>query len=122
MTDVAIVRVQALGAPEVDYPRAERLVVGNPRRETWTSFVGAEGEATVGIWTCQTGAWRIRFSAHKLEFFCVQQGRVRLHDAAGATQDFGPGEAAVIPAGFVGTFEVLEPVRKYFVVLERTAQ
>jgi uncharacterized cupin superfamily protein len=29
------------------------------------------------------------------------------------------GEGAVIPAGFVGAFEVVEAVRKHFVVIER---
>ena len=36
----------------------------------------------------------------------------------GGAQDVGPGEAAVIPPGFEGEFEVLEPVRKHFVVVE----
>ena len=33
----------------------------------------------------------------------------------------GPGEACISPAGFTGTFAVLEAVRKYYVVLERGA-
>ena len=41
--------------------------------------------------------------------------------AAGRASEFGPGDACVIPAGFVGSFEVLEAVRKYYVVLERPA-
>lgn len=60
--------------------------------------------------------WRIRFAANKLEFFCVLEGHVRLHDADGQVHDVHAGEAGVIPAGFVGAFEVLSPVRKYFVV------
>lgn len=46
------------------------------------------------------------------------EGRVRLHDAAGQITEVGPGEAAVIPAGFTGRFEVVEAVRKYYVVTE----
>ena len=42
----------------------------------------------------------------------------RLHDADGDTHDVRAGEAGVIPAGFVGMFEVVSPVRKYFVVMQ----
>ena len=31
----------------------------------------------------------------------------------------GPGEAGIIPAGFIGTFEVIERVRKRYVMLDR---
>ena len=33
--------------------------------------------------------------------------------------EIGPGQAAVIPANFRGAFEVVERVRKHFVVVER---
>ena len=47
------------------------------------------------------------------------QGRARLHSVDGTVTELGPGQAAVIPAGFRGSFEVLERVRKHFVVVER---
>ena len=74
-----------------------------------------------GIWCCETGAWKIAFADDTDEFFTVLEGQVRLHDEAGVTQDIGPGEAAVIPAGFKGMFEVLAPVRKYYVIVKRSA-
>ena len=44
-------------------------------------------------------------------------GIVRIFGAAEwEVHDVRAGEAGVIPAGFVGAFEVLSPVRKYFVV------
>lgn len=105
--------------PVFDHPRAERRVRGNPLRTTHTHYVSADGQLDCGVWACEPGAWRIVFADSKEEFFCVLQGRVRLSDEAGLAVEIGPGEAAVIPAGFRGVFEVLEPVRKYFVVRER---
>lgn len=106
--------------PAFDHPRPDRLLSAhNPLRTTWTHF--EEGALACGIWACEPGAWKIRFADHKQEFFCVIAGRVRLHDEAGLVVEVGPGEAAVIPAGFAGTFEVLEAVRKYFVVAESAA-
>lgn len=107
--------------PTVDYPRPDRLVAGNPRRLTWSHFENPTGEVSAGIWSCEQGAWRIAFAADKDEFFAVIEGHVRLHEADGAVVDVRAGEAAVIPAGFHGVFEVIEPVRKYFVVVERNA-
>lgn len=108
-------------APAIDYPRPERLLDGNPRRETWNVFDSHDGAVAAGIWACETGAWRIAFADNKDEFFCVISGRVKLSNQQGETWEIGPGEAAVIPAGFCGVFRVLEPVRKYYVIVERPA-
>jgi uncharacterized cupin superfamily protein len=56
------------------------------------------------------------------EFFQVISGRLRIVDAAGQAREFGPGDAGIIPAGFVGTFEVLEAVTKRYVMLDRQGQ
>ena len=103
----------------IDHPKPERLQQGNPRRETWTLYESADGQTSAGIWACEVGRWRIVFPAHKEEYFFVLSGHVRLHDAAGGWVDVHAGEGSVIPAGFEGAFEVLEPVRKHFVVVER---
>jgi uncharacterized cupin superfamily protein len=34
-------------------------------------------------------------------------------------KEFGPGDACLIPGGFIGLFEVLEPVKKHYVFIER---
>ncbi|PXX50562.1 hypothetical protein DFR38_102219 [Aquitalea magnusonii] len=107
--------------PVTDRPRPERLLSGNPQRHTWTHYETADEVLSCGIWACEPGAWRIHFAADKHEFFCVIEGLVRLHDEAGKVVDVKPGEAAVIPAGFIGVFEVVQAVRKYFVVCQTSA-
>lgn len=104
----------------VDYPHPDRLLRGNPQRLSQNCHASADGLVSAGIWCCEVGAWNIRFADGKEEFFCVLEGRVRLCDAAGVCCEIGPGQAAVIPAGFSGRFEVLEPVRKYYVVVDRS--
>lgn len=111
------------GTPEAtfDRPRTDRLVKGNPLRTTFEHFLSANGDLSSGIWACEPGAWNIAFAPGKDEFFCVIEGRIRITDSAGEAREFGPGEACIIPSSFTGTFEVLEAVRKYFVVVERPA-
>lgn len=101
----------------IDYPRPDRLVKNNPQRLTQSLYEHPNMNA--GIWQCEVGAWNIVFADNKQEFFHVLEGMVRLHDSA--HQDFieiKAGDAGVIPPSFVGTFEVIEKVKKYFVVVE----
>ena len=101
----------------VDYPRTERLVKGNPKRLTESLY--EHPNMNCGIWQCEVGAWNIVFAANKQEFFYVLAGRVRLHDRdAQSFVEIKAGNAGVIPPGFVGTFEVVEAVKKYFVVVD----
>lgn len=107
------------GAPTLDQPREERRVTGAPLRKTW--LLHDSTPMSAGIWECEVGRWRIAFPAHKQEFFFVLSGRVRLHNHDAGCTEVGPGQGAVIPPGFEGEFEVLEPVRKQFVVVELPA-
>lgn len=105
----------------IDHPRPDRLERGNPRREAWTLYESADGLMSSGIWACEVGRWRIVFPPTKDEYFYVLTGHVRLHDRDGGFIDVLAGQGAVIPGGFEGAFEVLSPVRKHFVVVDRSA-
>jgi uncharacterized protein len=105
--------------PEVDYPRAERLVSGNPKRTTWNHYSNASGEVVAGIWRAEVGSWRIEMGPTEDEFFFVTSGRCRLVDNAGTAVTAAAGESLLIPAGFKGIFEVLEPMQKHYMIVER---
>jgi uncharacterized protein len=118
---LALLRASMPGTPDVDHPRAERLIAGNPRRETWNAThadLGQGRRLDCGVWRCEPGHWRIAMDEHEHELFTVLTGRCRLHAADGsATLEAGPGEALVIPAGFQGSFEVLETVTKTYAIV-----
>ena len=48
------------------------------------------------------------------EFCVILAGKVRITDADGRAELYGPGDAFVIPRGFRGTWENVEPVRKFY--------
>ncbi|MFH7764911.1 cupin domain-containing protein [Acinetobacter sp. BSP-28] len=101
----------------IDYPRPDRLVQGNPKRETYSLYEHPNMEC--GIWHCEVGSWNIQFADNKQEFFQVIEGVVRIHDQATATYiEVSAGNAGIIPPGFVGRFEVVEAVKKYYVIVE----
>jgi uncharacterized cupin superfamily protein len=118
----AIVRFDPpAGAPELDRPRRDRLEAGDPQRRTWTLYEAPQGDLSAGIWACEVGRWRIVFPEGKDEYFFVLEGVVRLHDGMrGGFTEFRAGQGGVIPGGFTGAFEVVEPVRKHFVVVDRS--
>ena len=100
----------------VDFPRPDRLVIGNPKRDTYSAY--EHPNMSCGIWQCEVGAWNIVFDDNKQEFFNVIEGVVRIHDQHGQYIEVTAGQAGIIPPGFVGTFEVVAAVKKYYVVVE----
>ena len=106
------------GTPEIDHPRPERLLHGNPRRETWNLVdEPVDGRLYVGVWRCGPGHWRIEMGANERELFTVLAGRCRVHADDGTFEEAGPGEAIVIPAGFRGSFEVLQTLTKTYAIV-----
>lgn len=107
--------------PEYDFPRPERLVTGNPQRTTWHHFTNDSGEVFMGIWASEVGAWRIEMGPTEDEYFYVISGRGELIAETGETREFTVGDAVIIPAGFKGTFHVIETLTKHYVITERKA-
>ena len=118
MTALIKLHAHMPGAAEVDHPRPERLLRGNPRRETWNLVdEPVAGRLSVGVWRCEPGHWRIEMAADERELFTVLAGRCRLHAEDGSQVEAGPGEAVVIPAGFRGSFEVLQTLTKTYAIV-----
>ncbi len=110
---------EPLPAGEDDRPAAQRCIGVPPLRTTFERYAANDGELSIGEWRCGPGAWRIDFHGGRHEFFEVLEGRIRISAEDGAAREFGPGDACVIPAGFRGLFEVLEPTRKRYVMVDR---
>jgi uncharacterized protein len=111
---------QNSGNPSVDFPKPERALVGNPKRETWNA-VDAETSATKlysGTWRCEPGKWKIAFGDAEHEVFTVLSGRCRVHDDAAGFVELAAGDSIHIPPNFKGAFEVLETVTKTYVIVE----
>ena len=74
------------------------------------------GRFFAGIWRSSPGAWHVSYTENEL---CVlTEGRVRISDEQGREWIFGPGDCFVMPAGFRGLWEVLEPARKFYAIYE----
>ncbi len=112
---------QPTDAPASDHPKPDRLICGNPLRETWNRIdtpLGAAKSLYSGIWRSEVGKWRIAMAADEQEIFVVLSGRCRLHAEDGSSVEASAGDSVHIPCGFTGAFEVLEAVTKVYVIVE----
>jgi uncharacterized cupin superfamily protein len=97
---------------------AARLAPGSalPAQSVRNLYSDVTGCFHAGIWSSTPGAWRVAYTENEL---CVlTQGRVRISDDHGRSWTFGEGESFVVPAGFSGLWEVLEPARKFYAIYE----
>jgi len=67
-----------------------------------------------GIWQSSIGAKTVNYSED--EVCVILEGRVRITDLNGNAKEFGVGSTFALPAGFKGTWETLEPVKKIYVI------
>ena len=105
-----------VGEPEIEAIDPEKVVAGDPIATTENIYTNAAETFFSGVWSSNEGKWRISYGED--EFCVLLSGRVALTDAAGETQTFAAGDAFVIPAGFEGTWETLEPVRKLYAICD----
>ena len=106
--------------PNIDYPHPERLIRGNPKRTTWNRY--EENGVFMGEWACEVGAWKIAFGNDEHEYFQVISGRCRVCDEQGNGTEYGPGDGCMMGPRFVGTFEVLQPLLKRYMIIDRSCE
>ncbi len=95
---------------------ADRLIGGAPCARVANYFTDSTQQFFAGRWTATRGKWRVRYTENEL---CVMTaGRVVIESESGGRNTFGPGDAFVVPAGFSGTWEVLEDCSKIYAIFE----
>ncbi len=117
--NATIVRLDSPLEPDVSAPAADRVLAGSPEHRVWNYFTDGSESFFAGRWSGTRGKWRVRYTENEL---CVlTAGRVVITGDLGERQAFGPGDAFVIPAGFSGTWEVLEDCAKIYAIFEPRA-
>jgi uncharacterized cupin superfamily protein len=105
-----------LPEPVLFRPPAERILAGDPAQEAATLFTSTDGRFTCGEWRAQPGKWRVVFT--ESEFCHLLEGVIRVVGDDGSDRTFRAGDTFVSPAGFNGTWEILEPARKFYACYE----
>jgi uncharacterized protein len=84
------------------------------KTETVNHYTDPTEQFFAGIWSSSVGAKTVNYTEE--EVCVILEGRVRLTDLQGNAKEFGAGSTFVLPAGFKGTWETLEAVKKIYVI------
>jgi uncharacterized protein len=114
-TIARIHRVRRDGVGETSATPRERHVSGAAEATVWNAFSNAAGRFHVGHWSAEPGIRIVHYTED--EFCLLLEGRVRL-DGPDGSVEFVAGDAFVIEAGFLGTWETVERVVKIYAVAE----
>lgn len=120
MTDIikpAIVDFSRASAEvSISRPAPDKLLAGTPEQTARNFFSDTTGQFFAGTWDSTPGKWRVRYTEN--EFCHITRGRMELEDATGQRWPFKAGDSFVIPSGFSGTWHVIEPMSKLYVIFE----
>jgi uncharacterized cupin superfamily protein len=97
-------------------PQADSILSGDPAQTATNLFQSADGRFNSGIWEAERGKWRVVFT--ESEFCHLLAGVIVITGDDGSRRTFRAGDAFVSPAGFTGTWEIIEPARKLYAYYE----
>lgn len=98
----------------------DRWIAGDLDITSTLHFTSLDGAFTAGIWESTPGTFRAVYEED--EFYHMLDGKVVIADDNGGSRTFVPGDTIVVPAGFTGTWDVLEPTKKFYAHYRRGPQ
>lgn len=114
-----IVVINESVAADVSEVAADRLLGGKPITRVSNYFSDPTQQFHAGRWSATRGKWRVSYTENEL---CVMTaGKVVIESASGERSTFITGDAFVVPAGFSGTWEVLEDCSKIYAIFEHNS-
>ncbi|MDR8524876.1 cupin domain-containing protein [Shewanella fidelis] len=99
---------------------AEKIIKGDPNQQLQNHYSSDCEQFHVGVWRSEIGTWKVAYSEH--EYCEILSGSSKVTDINGHSITVKTGDRFVIPAGFEGTWEVLDNCQKVYVIFEANTQ
>lgn len=100
----------------LDTIASEKLIAGNAATKLWNAFSDPSDQFHVGHWASEPCKLHVSYTENEL---CVlTKGTAIVTNNDGVAQTYHVGDAFVIPAGFVGTWESVTAVTKIYAIFE----
>lgn len=93
-----------------------KLIAGDPRQGVANLFSDPRGQFHCGIWEAEPATWRVNYSEY--EYCLMLEGCILIREDDGSETLVVAGDSFVVPAGFSGTWQVLEKARKVYVIFD----
>jgi uncharacterized cupin superfamily protein len=87
---------------------------GEEMQTSGTTLWTGEGDAEAGVWECTPGPSRWKLETN--EFVHILSGSMTVTPDGGQPLDIGPGDTAVFPLGWTGTWQIHDTIRKLYVI------
>jgi len=114
MTNTTILKFGAVEHSDGEDLPGWIVVEGRPTMQTAVHHTTADGKVMSGTWRASPGTYHATYTDY--EFVHMIAGRIIITPDGGTPVEVGPGDAFVVEADFKGTWQILEPVTKHFVV------
>ena len=118
MADIIVMKTTGKKAPKVEKGQGEgeKLIKGPYKTKTWNHFTGEDDRLYSGIWESTPG--KVKIDYKEWEFCHFIEGKAILTNDKGKKWTLKKGDGFLIPPGFKGTWESVEPARKRYAVFE----
>ena len=100
-------------APDITRPDPAKVISGDPVHSTWN--LEEKDGLYAGLWQSTPGKWRVSYS--EWEYVHILEGVSVLTATDGTQTTLRAGDSYVIRPGFAGTWRVVEPTLKDYVIL-----
>lgn len=101
--------------PEISRPDPSKVLSGDPVHTAW-NLEDRDG-LYCGLWHSTPGSWRIAYD--EWEYCHLREGVSVLTDDQGHAVTYRAGDAFIMRPGFRGSWTVVEPTLKEYVILLR---
>ena len=118
MKPIAIQKLDNVSNTAADeyFLSSEKLLAGNPKQSLWNHYTDSSGKFSAGVWHSEIGKWKISYTEE--EYCQILVGASIITDSVGRAVTVTVGDRFVIPKGFSGTWEVVAPTKKIYVIYE----
>jgi len=111
----AFAKVDELFAAMIPDPEQPDNADGAPQ---WMYVSLSEGATESGVWSSTVGGWdETDYPAD--EVMVLTEGRLRITHADGTETELEAGDMFFLPKGWAGRWDVLEDMRKIYVIISR---
>lgn len=108
----------AQGLPSVSHDPSDTAIEGARYPSGYTAYKDPSGVFTAGVWACDAGTLKIEDLAIDEACYLIM-GEVVITDSQGNSERFVAGDAFVLHRGFVGTWHMPVPIKKYNAMFRR---
>jgi uncharacterized cupin superfamily protein len=108
----------AQGLPSVSHDPSDTPTQGARHPIGYTAYKDPSGVFTAGVWACDAGTLKIENLAIDEACYLIE-GVVVITDSNGHSERLVAGEAFVLHRGFVGTWHMPGPIKKYNAMFKR---